>query len=167
MNYLKKITPEWSLRAGLGVMYIYSGIDIVNHPSAWYWAARPLFRFLPLEMRTQFTSPSFMKSFLVIQGWIEILLALVLLCWFLPKAYAKWVAALTALEMAGILVLIPLDAVTFRDFGLLGGAIALFLLIRNPATSIQAPEKKSILDIKTNNGEPIVETFDQFMGPHT
>ena len=112
-------------------MYVYSGVDIVIHPTAWFWAVRPLFRFLPLAMQIQFTTSAFMSYFLMIQGWIELLFAIILLAWFLPKKFAKWVAGLTALEMAGILAIIPIDAVTFRDFGLLGAAFALFILLNN------------------------------------
>ncbi len=167
-KFLNKITPEWALRAGLGVMYVYSGADIISHPTAWYWAVRPLFRFLPLSAQAAFTGPSFMINFLRVQGGVEIIFAIVLLAWFLPKKYAKWVAGLTTLEMAGILFLIPIDAVTFRDFGLLGAGLALFLILRGdsyikPKPPIDNPPSISKPEIKPGEG-PIVQTFDQYMG---
>lgn len=162
-KFLSKISPEWSLRLGLGAMYIYSSIDILRHPTAWFWAVRPLFRYLPLSMQLQFTNPDFMKSFLMIQGWVELLLALILIGWFLPKRVVMWVAGLTALEMAGILLIIPIDAVTFRDLGLLGGAFALFLLLRNSNQTIYAKEKP-VVQQKSEGSGPVVETFDQFIG---
>src|SRR3989338_7019922 len=116
-KFLSKLTPEWALRAVLGVMYLYSGIDIVRHPTAWYWAVRPIFKWFPAGMQASLTQPAFMKKFLVSQGIIELIFAIILLAWFLPKKYVKWVAGFTALEMAAILLLIPIDAVTFRDFG--------------------------------------------------
>ena len=178
MNYLSKLTPEWSLRVGLGVMYLYSGIDIVRHPTAWFWAVRPVFKWFPSGMQASLTQPSFMKNFLVSQGLIEIIFALVLLCWFLPKKFVKLVAALITLEMAGILFLIPIDAVTFRDFGLLGGGLALFLILNGgfkpvligSSSSVVFENKiehKPVKDLTTSSrqaGEPAAETFEEFMG---
>lgn len=162
-KFLDKISPEWSLRFGLGAMYLYSGIDILRHPTAWFWAVRPLFRFFPFSMQAQFIKPDFMKGFLMTQGWIELLLALILLGWFLPKRIVMWVAGLTALEMMGILLIIPIDAVTFRDMGLLGGALALFLMLRNPNSADQIKDKP-IVQQRSEGSSPIVETFDQFIG---
>lgn len=168
-KYLSKITPEWALRVGLGVMYIYSGIDILRHPTAWFWAVRPIFKWFPSGMQATLTQPSFMKNFLLSQGVFEIIFAVVLLAWFLPKKFAKWVAALTTLEMAAILFLIPIDAVTFRDFGLLGGGLALFLILNggfkeaSGGSSPSAPQNK-VEQKPIKEGEPLVQTFDQFIG---
>lgn len=174
---LSKLAPEWALRAGLGAMYVYSGIDIIWHPTAWFWAVRPLFRFLPLSAQASFTKPAFMVNFLRIQGVIEIVFALILLAWFLPKKYAKWVAGLTALEMAGILFIIPIDAVTFRDFGLLGAGLALFLILNGGFKEISGGSNSFIPQDKAGHkpnkegepirqaqGGPVVETFEEFMG---
>src|SRR3989338_11232970 len=148
-------------------MYLYSGMDILRHPTGWYWAVRPIFKWFPAGMQTSLTQPDFMKKFLMSQGVLEIIFAVILLAWFLPKKYAKWVAGLTALEMAGILFLIPIDAVTFRDFGLLGGGLALFLILRGDSNFIKV--KPSVgqnssfpkPEIKLGEG-PVVKTFDQF-----
>ena len=173
-KFLSKLTPEWALRAGLGVMYLYSGIDIVRHPTAWFWAVRPIFKWFPAGMRAIFTQSDFMKSFLISQGIIEIIFALVLLAWFLPKKFAKYVAGLTVLEMAGILLLIPIDAVTFRDLGLLGGALALFLILSGgfkettnnsqPTTQNKVEQKPVKEGLPGQAGEPLVQTFDEFIG---
>ena len=173
-KFLSKLTPEWALRAGLGIMYMYSGIDIVRHPTAWFWAIRPVFKWFPEGMRATFTQPDFMKSFLISQGIVEIIFALVLLAWFLSKKFAKYVAGLTALEMAAILFLIPIDAVTFRDFGLLGGALALFLILNEgykETISNSRPMMQNKIEQKTikeglpgQAGEPLVQTFDEFIG---
>jgi hypothetical protein len=162
-KYLAKITPELSLRTGLGVMYLYSGIDILMHPTAWFWAVRPVLKLAPAVMQT----PTFMKQFLISQGVVEILFALVLLAWFLPKKFPKWVAALTTLEMAAILVMIPIDAVTFRDFGLLGGALALFLILNGGLNFVSGTGrvKEMPKEPERKPGEgPLVQTFDQFIG---
>ena len=165
---ISKLTPEWALRTGLGVMYLYSGIDILRHPTAWFWAVRPILKWFPTGMQTTLSQPAFMKKFLMSQGAIEIIFAVVLLVWFLPKKYAKWIAGLTALEMAGILFLIPIDAVTFRDFGLLGGGLALFLILKRDSNfiTVKPPVGQSPSfpkpEIKLEEG-PVVETFDQFI----
>jgi hypothetical protein len=164
-KFLARISPELSLRAGLGVMYLYSGIDILRHPTAWFWAVRPLFRWFPDSMRATFTQPEFMKNFLLSQGVIEIVFALILLAWFLPKKYAKYVAGFTALEMAAILLLIPLDAVTFRDFGLLGGALALYLIMQGGFKQTGPSVKQSAPIAERKEGDaPLVQTFDEFIG---
>lgn len=165
-KFLLKITPEGALRIGLGVMYVYSGTDILRHPTAWYWAVRPLLKLLPTAMQPSFANLSFLNNFLRVQGFIELLFAFILLAWFLNKKYIRWVAGLTALEMMAILFFLPIDAVTFRDFGLLGAGLALFLLLRG------GDENKSRLSTtpgrpvpeKKTEGELTVETFDQFMG---
>src|SRR3989338_6891518 len=166
-KFLSKLTPEWALRAGLGVMYLYSGIDIVRHPTAWFWAVRPIFKWFPTGMQTTLGQPAFMKKFLMSQGAIEIIFAVVLLAWFLPKKYAKWVAALTTLEMATILLIIPIDAVTFRDFGLLGGGLALFLILNGGFKSSNGSStmfQTKVEQKPIKEGEPLVQTFDEFIG---
>lgn len=167
-KFLSKVTPEWSLRVGLGVMYLYSGIDILRHPTAWFWAIRPILKWFPAGMQASFGQPTFMKKFLMSQGVIEIIFAVILLAWFLPKKYAKWVAALTTLEMAGILFVIPIDAVTFRDFGLLGGGLALFLILsegfKETSLNSSSTPEKMVENKPVKEGEPLVETFDQFIG---
>lgn len=168
MKFLQKISPEWSLRLGLGVMYLYSGIDILRHPTAWFWAVRPIFKWFPANMQASLTQSAFMKKFLISQGVVEVIFALILLAWFLPKKYAKLIAALITLEMAGILFLIPIDAVTFRDFGLFGAGLALFLILSSGfqqlSTPISSKQAKPVENKPIKEGEPVVETFDQFMG---
>ena len=166
---ISKLSPELSLRVGLGVMYLYSGIDIVRHPTAWFWAVRPILKWFPVGMQTALGQPAFMKNFLMSQGAVEIIFAVILLAWFLPKKYVAGVAGLTALEMAAILFLIPIDAVTFRDFGLLGGGLALFLILNvgfketSSGNNLPVPQTK-IENKPIKEGEPLVQTFDQFIG---
>lgn len=128
MNIFKKISPEWSLRIAIGAMYLYSGQDIFLHPRGWTWA-------LPYWTQQLITSIMPLDAYLRIQGAVEILMALVLLAWFLKPAVVKWAALLSALEMAGILILAfaPFKEAnflfTFRDIGLLGGSLALAILL--------------------------------------
>ncbi|MDP3792473.1 MAG: hypothetical protein Q8Q89_01960 [bacterium] len=167
-KFLSKITPEWALRGGLGVMYLYSGVDIIRHPTAWFWAIRPVFKWFPTSLQASLTQPAFMKKFLLFQGVVEVVFAVVLLAWFLPKKYAKWVAGLTTLEMAAILLIIPIDAVTFRDFGLLGGGLALFLILNGGFKETSVGSNLSMPQNKTESkpvkeGEPAVQTFEEFI----
>lgn len=127
MDFLKKISPLWPLRLGLGIMYLYSAYDIFLHPTAWYWALRPLPQFLQVIINNQIG----INNYLRLQAAGELLLALALLAWFLPRRVAQWAAGLVALEMAAILFLVGIDAVTFRDIGLLGAAVSLFILLPN------------------------------------
>jgi hypothetical protein len=119
----KKLTSEWALRLSLGVMYLYSGVDIVRHPSSWTWAIRslPTWIYGPITIFG-------VENFLYLQGIVEILFGVVLLGWFVSKAIVKYVGLVSALEMAAIVILVGIDAVTFRDIGLIGAGLALFLL---------------------------------------
>lgn len=179
-KFLHNLTPEWALRAGLGVMYLYSGIDIIRHPTSWFWAVRPILKFLPSGLQASLSAPDMMTKYLIVQGAAEIIFAIVLLAWFIPRYMVKWVALISVLEMAGILLLIPIDAITFRDFGLLGASLALWLiLMRGDSYSIPAekhesgglnraehhdePDRITKKGLLPQPGEPVVETFDEFM----
>ena len=128
MNLLYKINPAWPLRLGLGVMYLYSGIDLMRHPTAWHWA-------LPYWFRQIIVTGIPLNTYLEIQGAVEVVFALVLLAWFLPRSAARIVVFLSILEFGAILVFafLPFSEanflITFRDIGLLGAAIALYILI--------------------------------------
>lgn len=128
MDFLRKISSEWALRIGFGVMYLHSGFDLLFHPTAWHWA-------LPFWLRNAVSLVVPLNAYLRFQGAIELLMALGLLAWFLKNNIVKWVALLSTIEMAVILFLtfVPFSAynfsITFRDIGLLGGALALFVLI--------------------------------------
>lgn len=130
-NFIKKINPEWPLRLSLGLMYLYSGMDIIRHPTAWYWAIRPVIKLAPVSFQALLGSQGFLNKYLVFQGAIELILAFLLLAWFLPKKIVKFAAFLTSLEMAAILIFIPIDSITFRDIGLLGAAFTLFIILSN------------------------------------
>ncbi|HEY4510403.1 MAG TPA: hypothetical protein VJJ73_01030 [Candidatus Paceibacterota bacterium] len=120
---MKKINPVLALRLGLGIMYLYSGYDIIRHPTAWTWAIRPLPQFIQLFIENTVG----VIRYLQIQGGIEFLFGIIFLAWFTPRAYVKWAAGLSTIEMAVILFLVGVDSVTFRDFGVLGASLALWI----------------------------------------
>lgn len=132
MSLLKKINPDWPLRLAFGVMYLYSGIDLIQHPTAWHWA-------LPYWVREIIASGMPLNTYLQAQGAVEIVFALILLAWFLPWRAVWIVACASVLEFAAILIFafVPFSEanflITFRDIGLLGGAVALLLLLSRHA----------------------------------
>jgi len=128
MNFVNKLNPVWVLRFTLGAMYLYSGFDLFRHPTAWVWA-------IPYWLRTFMGQVVEVTSYLKFQGVIEIVFAFVLLAWFLKPSLVRRVAFFSALEMAGILALALLPfsesnfLITFRDIGVLGASLSLFLLL--------------------------------------
>ena len=67
-------------------------------------------------------------TYLMLQGASEVFFALVFLLWMWPRL-TRVVALFAAVEMVAILLMVGVDSITFRDFGPLGAAIALFFLL--------------------------------------
>lgn len=124
MDSLSKKLPEIALRLGLGCMFLYSGLDLLRHPTGWYWAVRPL----PQFIQNLIDASVGIDSYLRMQGVVELVFAAVFFAWFLPRWIVKIVSLLVALEMATILLLVGVSGDTFRDIGLLGAATALFFI---------------------------------------
>lgn len=118
---------EWPLRLGLGAMFLYSGYDILIHPTGWYWAVRGL----PLFVQNIINTIG-IDIYLILQGASEVFFALVFLLWIWPRL-TRTIALLAAIEMALILLMVGVDSITFRDFGPLGAAAGLFFLLRQPS----------------------------------
>lgn len=123
MNNSSQKKAIWALRLGLAAMFGYSGIDILRHPTAWYWAVRGLPAFVQNIINT-----IGIDTYLMFQGASEVFFALVFLLWIWPRL-TRAVALLAAIEMAAILLMVGVDSITFRDFGLLGAAMGLFFLL--------------------------------------
>lgn len=120
-RWVRKLQPEWVLRLGLGAMYLYSGADLIVNPVHWYgYAPRWFLELVHLVVSTD--------AYLAIQGIGELAIALLLLAWFLPRWGLRVGATLATTELFLILVLVGIDPITFRDLGLLGGAVALTAL---------------------------------------
>lgn len=104
----------WSyfvLRVGLGLTFMWIGIDILRHPEMWLGYVPTN---LPLGMTREFG--------LRLNGVFDVGLGLLMVIRMFPKI----VAGLAAIHLAGVLVSYGVDAVTIRDVGLLGSALALF-----------------------------------------
>lgn len=121
---VQKIKAEWILRISLGLMYLYSSIDLMAHPKSWTWAVPWWFSkivtpFVPLD------------SYLRFQGGIELLMALILLALFWKGRFILLLAVLSSLELLFILLFSPQFATTFRDIGVLGASAALCVILYN------------------------------------
>lgn len=121
---MQKIKIEWILRISLGLMYLYSGIDLMMHPKSWTWAAPWWFSklvtpFVPLDIYLQF------------QGGIELVMAFIFLALFIRGRTILLVALFSSLELLFILLFSPQFATTFRDLGVLGASVTLCLVVWN------------------------------------
>lgn len=121
MNFLKRVHPEWALRLGLGLMYLYSGYDLFVNPQHWYG-------FVPQWFSHSVTQLVSIESYLRFQGAGELVIGLTLLAWFSGRSGVLIAASAAALEMALLLVVVGIDPITFRDIGVLGAAVALLLI---------------------------------------
>ena len=119
---VRKLSPEWMLRLGLGGLYLYSGYDLLVNPSGWTWA-------VPFWFSKIVTAAMPLQTYLQLQGAIELTFAAVLLLWFIPRRMVAFVSLLSAFEFLFILIFAPQFSITFRDIGLLGAALALAILV--------------------------------------
>ena len=134
MDFLQKINPSLPLRLGLGTMYVYSGYDLFVHPAAWTWA-------IPGWFSRLVTSVMPIETYLKIQGISELLFAFLFLAWFIPKMGVRIAAFISSLEFLFILLFTSHSQflITFRDLGLLGASITLFLMtFQNHGSTKQA-----------------------------
>lgn len=107
----RKISPVLILRIGLGLVFIYAGAHAIADPVSWTG-------FVP-QWLGHIVSP---VTFVYIHGAFELALGLGLVIGlFLPI-----LSFLAFLDFFAILVFFGVDDVTFRDFGLLMSALALF-----------------------------------------
>ncbi len=118
---LKKINPEWPLRLGIGLMYLYSSYDIFYNTAQWKgyippWMFHIIIPVMPLEL------------FLKIQAIGEFVLALMLMAWFSGRRSVQIASMLATLEMVFIILFSGIDRSTFRDIGLLGAGLALVIM---------------------------------------
>lgn len=121
MDSLQKIHPIWSLRIGLGLMYLYSGYDLMANPQHWYG-------FAPKWFSQAVNTVGSIEMYLRLQGGAELIIGIVFLGWFFGRRVVQIASLVAALEMLVILVFVGIDPITFRDIGLLGSALALFII---------------------------------------
>ena len=105
----------WSyflIRAGLGLVFLWIGIDILRHPETWIGYVPPE---LPLDLSRE--------TALKLNGLLDIALGLFLMTDKAPKM----TAAVAVLHLVGILITQGINAVIIRDVGLLGAALGLLV----------------------------------------
>ncbi len=119
---VNKLHPEWFLRLGLGITYLYSGSSLFYHPQLWYGFAPLWF----VDAVTRFVS---FDTYLRLQGVFEFALGLSLIAWFVGRRGVRIASALLTLHLALILVFAGIDPITFRDIGLFGAALALTAIV--------------------------------------
>lgn len=117
MNGIPTALP---LRIGCAFVNLYAGFYLVTDPARYH-------KFVPNWLNAISESVASVDTYLRIQGVGEILIAMTLLCWFMPKWAVRLAASTLALEMTLILLFIGVDSVTFRNVGLLGAALALVI----------------------------------------
>lgn len=120
----RAIKIEWILRISLGLMYLYSGADLIMHPKSWTWAVPWWFPkfitpFVPLD------------TYLQLQGGVEVLMALIFLILFIKGRIIFAVAIFSSFELLFIMLFVPQFATVFRDLGAFGASVALCFLIWN------------------------------------
>jgi len=121
MNILKKLNPEWPLRLGLGLMYLYSSYDIFYHIQNWKgyipsWFFHLVTPIMPLDL------------YLKLQAVGEFMIALLFLAWFSGTRGVRIAALFSSIEMVAILLMVGIDNIVFRDIGLLGASVALLII---------------------------------------
>lgn len=116
---VKTISPIMLLRLGLGLVFLYAGLHALIDPLSWIG-------FVP-QWVGRIMPPA---TFLTIHSIFELALGAALLIFerALPAT-----SLLAALDLAAILLLYGVDDATFRDFGLVMMALALFLLSQKQA----------------------------------
>ena len=133
---IKKINPEWMLRLGLGLMYLYSGYDLMVKPMHWYG-------FVP-RWFSQAVGPLIsVEGYLRLQGLGELVIGLLFIAWFLGRSWVRFASVLAVAEMAMILLFVGIDPITFRDIGLLGAAVALLVMTFKNSVAAPKPQVES------------------------
>lgn len=122
MKYLQQMKPEWVLRLGIGLMYLYSGYDLFYNPRSWIWA-------VPSWFSHAITTLVPLEFYIRLQGAAEFIIGLLLLAWFSGKWGVRVAALLSSIEMAAILLFTGIDPITFRDIGVFSAALALLIIV--------------------------------------
>ena len=107
-----------ALRLGLAVVFLWFGIDKMLHPAYWLNA------WVPQGVQLLIVKFSLTGiQFIYLNGIFEILVGLSLV----TGVFTKFFSALAIIFLLSVLVFVSISEVTVRDFGLLGGFIAVLL----------------------------------------
>lgn len=103
----------WSyffLRMGLGIAFLWIGVDMLRHPDVWIG-------YVPEDVPLGLTQ----EAALQVGGLFDVVVGLALMVPVLPKL----MGGLAAIYLLTIVVTNGVDAVLIRNIGLLGAALAL------------------------------------------
>ena len=117
---MTRMRTEWPLRLGCGCVNLYAGFFLLTDPARYY-------RYVPSWLSHAANAIASVDTYLRLQGVGEIIIALCLLGWFFPRWCVRVASTLLTVEMTLILLFLGIDAVTFRNMGLVGAALALLL----------------------------------------
>ena len=107
------LTPRIALRIGLGFTFIYAGVYSFLDPTSWIG-------FIPLWIANIIDA----EILISIHAVIQLVLGLALLTGFLLPL----ISFISFFDILAILLFYGIDAITFRDSGLLMATLGLFLL---------------------------------------
>lgn len=115
-----RMHTEWPLRIGCGCVNLYAGFFLLTDPVRFY-------PYVPGWLSHIANAVASVDMYLRLQGIGEIIIAVGLLGWFFPRWCMRVASTLLTVEMLLILLCVGVDAVTFRNIGILGAALALLL----------------------------------------
>ena len=117
---MTRIRTEWPLRLGCGFVNLYSGFFLLTDPVRYY-------KYVPGWLSHVANAVASVDAYLRLQGIGEMMIAICLLGWFFPRWCVRVAAMLLTVEMTLILIFTGVDAITFRNIGLVGAALALLI----------------------------------------
>jgi len=117
---MTRIRTEWPLRLGCGFVNLYSGFFLLTDPIRYY-------KYVPGWLSHVANAVTSLDAYLRLQGIGEMMIAICLLGWFFPRWCVRVAAMLFTVQMTVILIFAGVDAVTFRNIGLVGAALALLI----------------------------------------
>ena len=117
---MTRIRTEWPLRLGCGFVNLYSGFFLLTDPIRYY-------KYVPDWLSHVANAVTSLDAYLRLQGIGEMMIAICLLGWFFPRWCVRVAAMLFTVQMTVILIFAGVDAVTFRNIGLVGAALALLI----------------------------------------
>jgi hypothetical protein len=115
-----RICPEWPLRLGCGCVNLYAGFFLLTDPARFY-------KYVPFWLSRVASAVASVDAYLRLQGIGELMIAIGLLGWFFPRWCVRLASMLLTVEMTLILLFVGVDAVLFRNIGLLGAALSLVI----------------------------------------
>jgi uncharacterized membrane protein YphA (DoxX/SURF4 family) len=117
---MTSIRTEWPLRLGCGFVNLYSGFFLLTDPKRYY-------KYVPGWLSHLANAVASVDAYLRIQGIGEMMIGICLLGWFFPRWCVRVAAILFTVQITLILIFSGVDAVTFRNIGLVGAALALLI----------------------------------------